>query len=593
MALSSLHWRSCVAIALTSSHGCSYMPNPQLIGPLPESTPAELRSSSRGRARDLPPDLLREASRRLGIVSLLAAVLWLVATVFGHLAYRAMTPGANWMQLGFPDAVATAAVIVSLALFAYTRRSQRDPRFILDLGLGYMIFTAFALSVTLHSGGAPSGSYVFPMITWVGVAMIMFAAIVPSTPRKTLIASLVAASMNPVSMLVEKANGTWDFGPWTNALVMHYPDFLLVGVAVVISHVVTRLGQQVSKAREMGSYHLGELLGSGGMGEVYKATHRMLARPAAIKLIRPEMLGAGTADEAEITVARFRREAEAAANLRSPHTVEVYDFGVTEDETIYIVMELLEGLDLESLVREQGPLPASRVIHVLRQVCDSLEEAHTYGLVHRDIKPANIHPRTRWPPSRLCQSARLWFGQGRVGHQRRSATGHRSRPDGARHTRLHVAGDGAGRESGWAGGHLRIGMRRVFPPHRSACVPGREGIPDDREASADNSSTAVGAGPSRAAITGALGSIVPRQGPEGSASERGRAVAFARLDRCGSLERGKGYAVVGGEPARLAAVRFSACRDALSKTECVCSSDLEQLEVRAPALPHRRPPRSA
>ena len=117
----------------------------------------------------------------------------------------------------------------------------------------------------------------------------------------------------------------------------------------------------------------------------------MLARPAAIKLIRPEMLGAANADEAEITVARFRREAEAAANLRSPHTVEVYDFGVTEDETIYIVMELLEGLDLESLVREEGPLPASRVIHVLRQVCDSLEEAHTYGLVHRDIKPANIH----------------------------------------------------------------------------------------------------------------------------------------------------------------------------------------------------------
>ncbi|MEA2764017.1 MAG: eukaryotic-like serine/threonine-protein kinase [Gemmatimonadaceae bacterium] len=368
------------------------MPNPQLIGPIPQSTPAELRSSSRGRSRDLPPDLLREASRRLGIISLLAAVLWLVATVFGHLAYRAMSHSeVNWMQLSFPDAVSVVAVIVSLALFAYTRRSRRSPRFILDLGLGYLIFTALALSVTLHSGGTAAASYVFPMITWVGVAVIMFAAIVPSTPRKTFIASLIAASMNPISMLVEKANGTWDFGPWTNALVMHYPDLLLVGVAVVISHVVTRLGQQVTKAREMGSYHLGELLGSGGMGEVYKATHRMLARPAAIKLIRPEMLGAGTADEAKITVARFRREAEAAANLRSPHTVEVYDFGVTEDETIYIVMELLEGLDLESLVRKQGPLPANRVIHVLRQVCDSLEEAHIYGLVHRDIKPANIH----------------------------------------------------------------------------------------------------------------------------------------------------------------------------------------------------------
>ena len=324
-------------------------------------------------------------------MSLLAAVLWVLATVFGHLAYRALMPGdARWMHMGAQEAIAGATVLISLALFAYTRRSRKDPRFILDLGLGYLVFTALALSLTFHWDATP-GSPVFPMISWVGAAIIMFAAIVPSTPKKTFIASLIAASMSPLSMLISRTNGVSNFGPWTNALVMHYPDLLLVGVAVVISHVVTRLGQQVSKAREMGSYHLGELLGSGGMGEVYKATHRMLARPAAIKLIRPEMLGAGTSDEAEITVARFRREAEAAANLRSPHTVEVYDFGVTEDETIYIVMELLEGLDLESLVRERGPLPASRVIHVLRQACDSLEEAHTYGLVHRDIKPANIH----------------------------------------------------------------------------------------------------------------------------------------------------------------------------------------------------------
>jgi serine/threonine-protein kinase len=172
---------------------------------------------------------------------------------------------------------------------------------------------------------------------------------------------------------------------------MHYPDYLLVGVAVVISHVVTTLGRQVAKAREMGSYQLGELLGRGGMGEVYKASHRMLARPAAIKLIRPEMLGGSDPAVAARAIARFRREAEAAARLRSSHTVDLYDFGVTEDQTLYLVMEYLDGMDLESLVRQHGPLPAARVIHVLRQVCDSLEEAHARGLVHRDIKPANIH----------------------------------------------------------------------------------------------------------------------------------------------------------------------------------------------------------
>jgi len=171
---------------------------------------------------------------------------------------------------------------------------------------------------------------------------------------------------------------------------MHYQDYILVGVAVVITRVVAGLGEEIAKARELGSYQLGEMLGRGGMGEVYKATHRMLARPAAIKLIRPERIGAGDRSSARAAT-RFRREATAAANLRSPHTVELYDFGVTEDGTLYFAMELLVGMDLESLVREYGPLPPARVIHILRQVCESLEEAHAAGLVHRDIKPANIH----------------------------------------------------------------------------------------------------------------------------------------------------------------------------------------------------------
>jgi eukaryotic-like serine/threonine-protein kinase len=206
-----------------------------------------------------------------------------------------------------------------------------------------------------------------------------------------LIAGSIAAAMNPIGMLFARSRGTWEFGSAWNGLLMHYPDFLLVGVAVVISRVVTKLGRQVGRAREMGSYQLTELLGRGGMGEVYRARHRMLARPAAIKLIRPESFGGGDDETARLAVKRFYREAEAAANLRSPHTVEVYDFGVTEDETLYYVMELLDGMDLESLVGQHGPLPAARVTRILTQVCDSLEEAHRAGLVHRDIKPANIH----------------------------------------------------------------------------------------------------------------------------------------------------------------------------------------------------------
>jgi serine/threonine-protein kinase len=254
-----------------------------------------------------------------------------------------------------------------------------------------MVFTALGLGLTFHWESMPGGHLIRPEISWIGAVVLMFAAIVPSTPLKTMLCGLIAVSMNPMAMLLARARGTWPFSHATDALLMHYPDYLLVGVAVVISHIVTSLGRQVAKAREMGSYELGELLGRGGMGEVYKATHRMLARPAAIKLIRPETIAAGDPAASQLAIVRFRREAEAAANLRSPHTVELYDFGVTDDQTLYFVMELLDGMDLESLVKRHGPVPAARVAHILRQTCASLEEAHVRGMVHRDIKPANIH----------------------------------------------------------------------------------------------------------------------------------------------------------------------------------------------------------
>jgi eukaryotic-like serine/threonine-protein kinase len=362
----------------------------KLIGPSPVSTPSGLRAS--GGRHEIPEDLLHEASLRLGILSVLGAALWIVGTLTGHIAASAQAKSrAEWLNFESTDAIAVGMVIVSLALFAYTRRSRRRPAMILDIGLGYLILSSFALGMLWHVGELPPGYHLTTQISWVGALLLMFAAIVPTRPLKMLAVGVIAASMNPVAMLIARARGAWDFGSPIGALIMHYPDYILVGVAVLISHVVTRLGQQVVKAREMGSYQLGELLGRGGMGEVYKAKHRMLARPAAIKLIRAEMLGAADAETAKLAITRFRREAEAAANLRSEHTVELYDFGVTGDDTFYLVMEYLDGMDLETLVRREGPLSPGRVTYILRQVCDSLDEAHSYGLVHRDIKPANIH----------------------------------------------------------------------------------------------------------------------------------------------------------------------------------------------------------
>jgi serine/threonine-protein kinase len=123
---------------------------------------------------------------------------------------------------------------------------------------------------------------------------------------------------------------------------------------------------------------------------VWRAEHRLLARSAAIKLVRPELLGASTEAESRTMLRRFEREAQSTAALSSPHTIQVFDFGITQYGTFYYVMELLDGRDLDSLVREFGPVPADRAVYLLRQVCHSLAEAQACGLVHRDIKPANI-----------------------------------------------------------------------------------------------------------------------------------------------------------------------------------------------------------
>ena len=137
----------------------------------------------------------------------------------------------------------------------------------------------------------------------------------------------------------------------------------------------------------LGSYRLLEKVGSGGMGEVWRARHQLLARPCAIKLVRPERLGERGRDQA---IERFRREARAIARLASPHTVRLFDFGVSDAGSPFYVMELLDGLDLHTLVERFGPLPPERAVAVLRQACRSLAEAHQAGLLHRDVKPQNV-----------------------------------------------------------------------------------------------------------------------------------------------------------------------------------------------------------
>jgi serine/threonine-protein kinase len=126
------------------------------------------------------------------------------------------------------------------------------------------------------------------------------------------------------------------------------------------------------------------------MGEVWRARHRLLARPAAIKLVRRDGSLNDGAPATDLLMQRFEREAQVTASLTSPHTVGLFDFGLNDEGTFYYVMELLDGLDLDTLVNKYGPVPAERAVHILMQACKSLAEAHDADLVHRDIKPANL-----------------------------------------------------------------------------------------------------------------------------------------------------------------------------------------------------------
>ncbi len=232
-------------------------------------------------------------------------------------------------------------------------------------------------------------------VSWVGVWLVGYASIVTLAPKQLLLASLMASATVPVvSILSVVLHGTpadFEGSPWVAIIRRAIPVLICAGIGYAISYRVFCLARDVSKARRLGSYQLEEKIGSGGMGEVWRAKHRMLVRPAAVKLIRPQSLGfAGDETTARTILRRFEREAQTTALLTSPHSIVLYDFGIAEDGVFYYVMELLDGLDLKSLVRDSGPLPAERVVRFLRAVCDSLSDAHHRGLIHRDIKPGNL-----------------------------------------------------------------------------------------------------------------------------------------------------------------------------------------------------------
>ena len=344
-----------------------------------------------GVSSGFPVDLLRQFAARLRTVALLYASVFFMSGILPAL----LIPGdrerflGSFVQWG-PGAIAIA---VALLVAAVIRSARLSLATVMNLGLVFEIASSYAIAAAEF--GDPTGIEThrgYLGLSWVAVWVVLFTVVVPTTPRRALLTALASVSAVPVIIGLMSATGiiTAPINLLQFLLGLVFPYILVVGMAYVGARAVYHLGTEVKRARELGSYQLEQKLGEGGMGEVWRARHRMLARPAAIKLIRSSVAGDGRSGVPEEAVRRFEREAQVIARLRSPHTVELFDFGRADDGSFYYVMELLDGLDADSLLRRFGPVPPERAIYLLRQVCHSLSEAQSCGLVHRDIKPANI-----------------------------------------------------------------------------------------------------------------------------------------------------------------------------------------------------------
>jgi hypothetical protein len=352
--------------------------------------PDEREPTGRGISSGLPVDLLSQSAARLRVLALLYAFVFFMAGIFPALLFpeeRARFLGS--FLLWGPGVI---GIVVALVVAAVIRSPRLPLSTAMKLGLVFEIVSSYAIAAAEF--GDPQGLEMhrgYLGLSWVAVWVVLFTVVVPTSPRRAVLAALASVSSVPVIIGLAIASGATSLRvePAQFFIGIVFPYLLVVSMAYVGARVVYHLGSEVKRARELGSYRLEEKLGEGGMGEVWRARHRMLARPAAIKLIRRSG-GDGRAGASEEALRRFEREAQVIARLRSPHTVELFDFGMAEDGAFYYVMELLDGLDADSLLRRFGPTPPERTIYLLRQVCHSLSEAQSCGLVHRDIKPANI-----------------------------------------------------------------------------------------------------------------------------------------------------------------------------------------------------------
>jgi serine/threonine-protein kinase len=329
-------------------------------------------------------------------VALLGGWVALISGTF-YAAYWFVTlsiaPPAQFPKapIGDPNVYHLAGTLVAGALWAAVRPRVQLPIRALEWleAIGtLLICTCFALMgiafAQAHAGlGQDPMHGIFAGLSASSYVLLIRAVAVPSTPIRTLVVSAVAMlPMVIISAFALTGARVPDIDVFPPIDIISW-SIAGIAMSVVASRVIFGLRAEVDKVRRLGQYTLEGKIGEGGMGVVYRASHAMLRRPTAIKILRPETAG-------EEALRRFEREVLLTASLSHPSTVAIFDYGRTPQGLFYYAMEYLDGLNLEQLVQRYGAQPPARVAHIMRQVCGALAEAHAVGLIHRDIKPANI-----------------------------------------------------------------------------------------------------------------------------------------------------------------------------------------------------------
>lgn len=280
-------------------------------------------------------------------------------------------------ELTFTHRVETLVVVSAWLTMKYVRLPLRLARWVEFTASLFVVF-AYSYIGNLHQPSTASWYGTVFSLFGVHLLLMLRAALIPSSVFRTLVVGGLSTLI--YYLVAQEQLGALE----PNAIEgLSFLGLAYVLVMAIASHVIYGLRREVRDAKQLGQYVLEKKLGSGGMGEVYLARHRLLRRTTAVKLLP------ATATS-ESAVARFESEVQLTAELTHPHTIRIFDYGRTDDGVFYYAMEHLKGATLSDVVAVDGAQPVSRIIKILVEACGALEEAHQAGLIHRDIKPANL-----------------------------------------------------------------------------------------------------------------------------------------------------------------------------------------------------------